>query len=488
MKIICECIRLEKDDQQKIDESKKSPFIVIKDKLSWEEYAKLSMNLFKLNGVSLESIHVRNYPMTFECSHVVGHTKNNGHNLPILEGKTGIEAYLNDKLIGESGNTQVEVNAQGKRIRIIDSEEPVAGMDVVLTIDSRLQKYVYDLLAQERAATAVVLDISNGEILAMVSFPAFNANLISAKMTQAQWQSVIQDPLFPLLNRAVNCSYPPGSIFKIVVAFAALEEKIITPQDKIFCGGGIKVDDTVFHCWNRGGHGHVNLFEALRFSCDCYFFEVSRKLGIDNIVKYAKRFGFGEETGVELPSEHVGLLPTKKWKFLSYGTHWKPYETMIAGIGQGALLATLLQLAVMFGKIYTRNYEFIPTLVRDQGKKSRRANPISEQSLNIIIEALRQVCSCGTAAGSCRTTYGISGKTGSSQVSKIQPTEVGRSPQNIPWKLRDHAIFVGCAPNEHPRYVVAVLVEHGGGGAAVAAPIARKIFDRIMENEKIVSQ
>lgn len=475
-------VELDEEDGVRIYDSrkKKFPFIVIKDGLSWEEYSKLSMILFKLNNISIENAYIRDYTMPFEFSHVVGHTSRSKNSLQIPTGKTGIEAVLNNSLIGEIGNIQTEINSIGKKIRIIDSQEPTDGKDVVITIDSELQKYVYDLLSQEKAGSCVVLDISNGEVLSMVSIPAFDPNIISNKLTQSQWRSITNDPLFPLMNRAVSCSYPPGSIFKIITAFAALSEKIVSPKDKVFCGGGVKLKDHVFHCWNRQGHGSVNLCDALRLSCDCYFFEIAKKLGIDTIVKYAQKFGFGTATGIELPNENSGLLPTKKWKFLRYGTSWKPYETMIAGIGQGAVLATLMQSAVMFGKLYAGNYDFSPTLIKD-GKKNKLQNPINQEYLEIIKNALHQVCVSGTAAGSCRTDYGISGKTGSSQVRKIKTNEAGTNQKLVQWKLRDHAVFVGCAPYKNPRYVVAVLIEHGGGGASVAAPIARKIFDRLMK-------
>jgi penicillin-binding protein 2 len=484
MELLERYIKLEDEDRARIaDLRKKGAFsIVIKDGLSWDEYCGASMILFRLNGVSVENVYARDYAASLEFSHVVGHVAKNKGAAQVLVGKTGIEAALDYRLIGEIGNVQTEVNSVGKKVRIIDSLDPVDGSDVVISIDSRLQKYAYDLLSQEKAGACVVLDISNGEVLAMTSVPAFDPNLISNKMTQSQWQSISNDPLCPLLNRAVDCSYPPGSIFKIIVAFAALSEGIISPQDKIFCGGGVKLDDRVFHCWNRGGHGHINLCDALSLSCDCYFFEAAKRLGIDTIVKYAKKFGFGSESGLELPSENAGLLPTKEWKFLKRGTSWKPYETMIAGIGQGALLATLTQSVVMFGKLYAGNYNFSPTLIKGE-KKNAVKKPINSEYLEIIKKALLQVCVSGTASGSCRTNYGISGKTGSSQVRRIRSDEAGADQKLVQWKLRDHAFFVGCAPNKNPRYAVAVLVEHGGGGAAVAAPIARKIFDRLMKNE-----
>jgi penicillin-binding protein 2 len=315
--------------------------------------------------------------------------------------------------------------------------------------------------------------------VALVSVPGFDSNIISGRITKDQWKSVINDPLSPLLNRAVNGSYPPGSIFKIVTAFAALAEGVITTNDKIFCSGGVQQDDRIFHCWNRNGHGHVDIYNAISLSCDCFFFEIAKRLGIEKIIKYAKKFGFGMEVGIQLPSESTGLLPTKKWKFLRYGSMWKPYETMITAIGQGALLSTLLQLAAMTGKLYANDYNFTITLVKGN-RMLKPKDPMDPGHADVIKRALHHVCSCGTAAGSCNADYGIAGKTGSSQVRKIREEEVGVNQQNFQWKLRDHALFVGCAPVKNPRYVVAVLIEHGGGGASVAAPIARKIFDKLM--------
>ncbi|MDR1551155.1 MAG: penicillin-binding protein 2 [Holosporaceae bacterium] len=484
MKIIRQCLTISEEDAASLNEArrKKYPFIIVKDRLSWEEYSKLSMVLFKLNGVSITNTYSRNYPVGPEFAHIAGYASGSSRDASIYNGKSGIEHYANEQLRGKFGNIQTEVNATGKRVKIIDSLEPTVGEDIILTIDSRLQKYVYDTLSLERAGAAVVLDLSSGEVLAMVSIPSFDPNLFSQGMTKTQWQEVTGNPMFPLINRAVNCSYPPGSIFKIVVAFAALCEGIISPKDRIYCSGGIKLEDRVFHCWNRAGHGYMNLTDALRFSCDCYFFEISRRLGIDRIVGYAEKLGLGSETGLELPTENSGLLPTRRWKFLHYGTTWKPYETMLAGIGQGALLATPLQLATMLGKIYAGNTDFSPTLIKNQrkNKKFDIKNTLDSRHLTIIKDALRQVCTSGTAARSCNTDYGISGKTGSSQVKKIKSHEVGMSQSRIPWKWRDHALFVGCAPVPNSRYVVAVFVEHGGGGASVAAPIARKIFDWLL--------
>jgi len=482
--IISKSVELSDADKTRIENLRKkfAPVILIKDDLSWDEYSKLSMDLFKLSHVSIESNYARNYSMPLEFCHVTGHIARSSGNIPLLIGKTGVEYSCDGELVGEIGNVQTEVNSVGKKVRIIDSQEPKDGRDVVISIDSQLQKYVYDVMSRETAGACVVLDISNGEVLAMVSVPAFDPNIVSRRMTKSQWEAIINDPLTPLMDRIIGGTYPPGSVFKIVVAFAALSEKIISPNDKILCLGGTKVDNHTFHCWNRRGHGRMNLQDALKYSCDCYFYEIAKKLGIDNIVKYAGQFGFGKETEIELFHESSGLLPTKQWKFLRYRTSWKPYETVIAGIGQGALLSTLMQTAVMMGKLYSENYDFTPTLLKGANRNQTK-KAINHELAAIIKEALYQVCASGTASGSCRADYGISGKTGSSQVRRIKETEAGKDQKLFQWKLRDHAFFVGCAPYKNPKYVVAIFVEHGGGGAATAAPLARKIFDRLIKNE-----
>ncbi|MDR0677461.1 MAG: penicillin-binding protein 2 [Holosporaceae bacterium] len=473
----------EADNERIVDSRKrKLPIISLKEELSWDEYAKISMTLFKLDGISIENTYTRSYAIPLEMSHIIGYVSKDSKQF--LIGKTGIETVFNDHLTGKIGNIQEEMNAAGKKIRIINSQKPEDGEDICISIDSQLQSYIYNLLLSEKAGACVVLDISNGEVIAMVSVPSFDINIFSNKMTKKQWEDIGNNRLFPLLNRAINCSYPPGSIFKIIVAFAALSEGIISPKDRVFCAGKLKQDNHTFHCWNRSGHGWMNLQEAIKFSCDCYFFELAKKVGIDNIVKYAKKFGFGVKSGIELTNENPGLLPTKRWKFLRYGSTWKPYETTIVGIGQGALLATLIQIANMMGKLYNEDYNFSSTLIKS-ARKNLASDPIDSTHAKIIKEALHQVCVSGTAAGSCNTDYGISGKTGSSQVRTIKANEAGMNQKFLPWELRDHAFFAACAPYKCPRYVVAILVEHGGGGAMIAAPIVRKIFDKIFEKNKL---
>lgn len=458
--------------------SKTSLPLIIKENLSWDEYAKISMILFKLLNTSIEVIYGRKYEMPLEFSHLVGYVAKDSDRFQILTGKTGLEYYLNDDLTGDIGSSQTEIDSFGTRIRVLETVQPLTGTDVVISIDSKLQKYVYDVISNEKAGACAVINLKNGEIMALVSVPGFDANLMSSKMTQARWDAIKDDNMHPLINRAVS-AYPPGSLFKIVVAFAAISEGVVRPEDNVFCDGSITLDKHIFHCWNRNGHGNVNIYDALRLSCDCYFFEISKRLGINTIVQYAKQFGFGEITDIEIPHENAGLLPSKEWKFLKYKAHWKPYETIITGIGQGATLASIVQIANMFGKLYTANYNFRSTIIKGKSFNDD-ISPINTKHINVIKGALQQVCTSGTAAYSCNAPYGISGKTGSSQVRKISDNMVGMDRSNFEWKYRDHSFFVGCAPNADPKYIVAVFIEHGGSGSKIAAPIARKIFDKLM--------
>lgn len=484
MEFVAENIQLNQEDMEQIAEQKKrrNAFITIKDDLSWDEYTKISVNMFKFNNLIVEHSYMREYIDPEIFGHVTGYTSKNNNDLQMITGKTGLEAYFNDLLTGVIGSKQTEVNAVGKVMRTLETIPAQNGQDLQITINSELQHFVYDLMKEQIAGGCVVLDMS-GNVLALVSFPGFDTNLLSKRMTVKQWSELRDDPLCPMMNRVTNCSYPPGSVFKIVVAAAALEENIVSPQDKIYCAGGVKQDNHTFHCWNRGGHGHMNLTQSLQYSCDCYFYETAKKLGIDNIVMYAEKFGYGDKTCIEIPNENKGLLPTREWKFLRYKTRWMPYETLIAGIGQGSVLTTIIQTATMMGRLYSNSYAFSPTLVGHENLAG--ADEImAPENANVIKKALSLVCTAGTAAKSCKAEYGISGKTGSSQVRKLRKNDAGVHQKNFEWKYRDHAFFAAVAPREKPQYIVVVFVEHGGGGASVAAPIARKIFDKLMTMKK----
>ncbi len=458
------------------------PNICIKESLTQDEYAKVAMNLFKFNGVYLNDIFFRKYSMPKEFSHILGYTSKINGEIQLLSGKTGLELVFDKKLKGQIGYIQHEINSIGKKVRILSKYQPINGEDLILSINAELQHYIYNLLENYKVGACCVLDMS-GKVLALVSVPGYDINSMSKGPNKTEWKEWNTNPYKPLLDRAVSSSYPPGSVFKIITAYAALKEKIISPEEKILCLGGVKQDNHVFHCWNRGGHGWLNITEALSKSCDCYFFELAKKLGIERLSKYARQFGFGEKTGLELPNEKSGLIPSREWKFLRYQNHWCAYETMLTSIGQGAVLTTLIQTATMMGRLYSGNLNYLPTVLAENDNiSSNEIISIDMRAANIVKQGLKQVCLTGTASGSCRTRYGISGKTGSSQVRKLKVGEAGLNQKLIEWKYRDHAFFAGVAPSDSPKYIVVVLIEHGGSGAGVAAPIARKVFDRLMLN------
>ncbi|MBO7454161.1 MAG: penicillin-binding protein 2 [Alphaproteobacteria bacterium] len=459
---------------------RRMPSITIKNELSRDEFAKISMNLFRLKGVHILNTFSRHYSMPLEFSHLIGYTAKNTNEFQVLTGKTGLEIFFDKKLRGNIGNIQKEVNAAGCNIRIIDQENPVNGEDIKLTIDSEIQKFVYDLLGNYKVGACCVLDMK-GNVVALVSFPGYDINSMSLGISHTQWNELNTNEYKPMLNRFSSSVYPPGSVFKIVTAYAALCEGIVSPKDRISCLGGVKLDGHTFHCWHRGGHGKLNIYEALIYSCDCYFFQVAKKLGIQKLDKYARELGFGQKTDIELPNEKSGLIPNKEWKLIRRKSYWKPYETMIAGIGQGYVLTSLIQIASMMGKIYSNNLNYSPSLLPKD--RIKLPIPLKKEACEVIKKALRMVCEAGTARKSCRTAYGIAGKTGSSQVRSIRANEVGVNQQLIEWKSRDHALFAGVAPAASPKYIVAVIIEHGGGGGSVAAPIARKVFDKLLEKD-----
>lgn len=485
LKALSEYLPFSEEDKEKFrkQRDKKCPNIDIKDDLSYDEYAKIAMNLFKLRGVSISSSFSRNYYMPLEFSHVIGYTSKINNNFRIMEGRTGIEASCDEKLRGSLGNIQKEINASGRSVRILGQEDPVAGEDIVLTIDSRIQKFIYDELSQYKVAACCVLDME-GNVVALVSYPGYDIKAMSSEISKAQWDELNNSMYKPLLDRFTNSLYPPGSIFKIVTAYAALKERIISPNDKLYCLGGVKEGNRVFHCWNRGGHGKINISNALVYSCDCYFFELAKKLGIQKIAHYARELGYGQKVGIGLPNEKDGLVPDKLWKLWRYKSDWKTYETMLVGIGQGALLTNLIQTATMFGKLYSNDLNYSPHLIVDENQPEKEKIPLDKYAVDIIKQALHAVCERGTARKSCKVDYGISGKTGSSQVRTMKSGEAGLNQSLIDWKYRDHAFFAGVAPYNNPKYIVAVLVEHGGGGSSVAAPIARKIFDELLHEHR----
>ena len=473
--------------------------VTVRENLDWRDVSRIEVNAPDLPGLSIEVGQSRQYPFAEDFAHVLGYvsavSEKEVTGDPLLElpgfkvGKNGVERVFDLNLRGKAGNTQVEVNAVGRVIRELSRQEGQPGVDLRLTIDRDLQKLAADRLKEEKSASAVILDIHNGDVLALSSVPGFDPNEFVTGLSSKTWRRLINDPYAPLTNKAISGLYAPGSTFKMVVALAALEARIVAPDHRVFCRGHTQLGNARFHCWKRHGHGWQDMYDAHQNSCDVYFYDIAKRIGIDRIAAMATRFGLGTKTGIELPSEKGGVIPTRAWKKALIGTAWQQSETLISGIGQGFILTTPLQLAVMTARIANGGKAVLPRLIRAAEVDGKEEEPvfkdlgISKRSLDVVREGMNRVTNVqqGTAYRVRISEEGMemSGKTGTAQVRRIskaeRDTRVLKNHER-PWRERDHALFVGYAPSDNPRYAVSVIVEHGGGGSKVAAPIARDLL------------
>lgn len=478
--------------------------VTVRENLDWRDVSRIEVNAPDLPGLSIEVGQSRQYPFAEDFAHVLGYvsavSEKEVTGDPLLElpgfkiGKNGVERVFDLNLRGKAGNSQVEVNAVGRVIRELSRQEGQPGANLRLTIDRDLQKLAADRLKAEKSASAVVMDIHNGDVLALSSVPGYDPNEFVTGLSSKTWRRLINDPHAPLTNKAISGLYAPGSTFKMVVALAALEARIVAPDHRVFCRGHTQLGNARFHCWKRHGHGWQDMYDAHQNSCDVYFYDIAKRIGVDRIAEMAKRLGLGAKTGIDLPSEKGGVIPTRAWKKALIGTPWQQGETLISGIGQGFILTTPLQLAVMTARIGNGGKAVVPRLIRPVGEDGTEVEPvfkdlgISKRSMDVVREGMNRVTNVqrGTAYRARISEEGMemSGKTGTAQVRRIskaeRETRVLKNHER-PWRERDHALFVGYAPSDNPRYAVAVVVEHGGGGSKVAAPIAR---DLLLETQK----
>ena len=475
---------------------KKFERIKVLENLDWKTLEMLETNKNYLEGISLVEDFQRIYPQNESFSHLLGYVNKPSKkdlnlpyisNMPLLNiGKQGLEKTFNELLVGQPGNREVEVNSSGRIIREISKKLSTKGKELNLSIDSKIQKYLTSRIAEHKAGSIVLLDIETGEILSMVSTPNFNSNLIIQKPNVDYWNSLLNNSLSPLTNRSIQGLYAPGSTFKMIVAIAALKDGLIDKNDKVFCEGKIEFGDRFFHCWKTKGHGNMDIVSAIQESCDVFFYNLSIKVGIDRIAEVAKDFGLGQTYNVKLLNQKEGIIPNKKWKKNTYKESWYGGETLNAAIGQGYVLASPLQLAIMTARIASGGKKIDPSILKISKKTSFNNMNKYAESLKVIKEAMFKVVneSKGTAINSKASNFNFSGKTGTSQVKKITMAE--RESDNfrkkeIEWKNRDHALFVGYMPSEKPRYSLSVVIEHGGSGASTAAPIARDVFKFIKD-------
>ena len=470
----------------------------IKDRMTLRDATLVESHRLDLPGVMIQVESQRNYPGGMTAAHILGYVGEiSGEQLEKPEfldlhqgsivGQYGVEKSYDRHMRGVAGQKNVEVDALGHEKRATVVERPQAGNDLYLTIDARLQKVAEDLLGEEHGAI-VALDPNSGDILAMASRPGFDPNVLSRELTAKQWVDIVQDEGRPLTNRASQGQYPPGSTFKIPMAIAALETKTMSPSSTVFCNGGYQFGKRLYHDWKAGGHGYVDLHNALVHSCDVYFYTLGQRMGIDVMAEFGKDFGLGKATGVELPSERLGIMPSTAWKQKAKNEQWLPGETISAAIGQGYVTVTPLQMASLIGTVANNGVSYRPRLVQavmdrmtgnlmEMPAVPRGKLSVKPETFRLVKEALADVVTKGTATRAKSSVVSIGGKTGTAQVAALRtgPEE------SIPKKFRDHAWFVAFAPVESPKIAVAVIAEHMGHGGAAAAPLAKDVIETYMK-------
>ncbi|MDB4082092.1 penicillin-binding protein 2 [Candidatus Pelagibacter sp.] len=517
--------------------------LIISKNLTWEQFTKVNYFLHDLVGAKPVLAVSRNYPFSENYTHVLGYVSEaseqdilnnemikNKHVPGLKVGKTGLEKTFENDLIGTNGVQRYEVNAYGKRISQLDHTDGLSGKTIKLTIDTEIQKLSNELL-KDVAGSISVMDIYTGEILAMQSSPSFDPNLFLFGINQDDWQLIRNNPLKPLVNKTLSGLYSPGSTIKPIVALSALENGIIDKNFKINCTGKIEMYGQTYHCWKKKGHGLVNLKSAMKQSCDTYFYEVARKLGVDRLKKTSVKFGLGKKVLDEtFSNEKKGLIPDTEWKINNLGKGWVIGETLITGIGQGYTQTTPLQLCLMTAqlanggfKIYpkiiveenSRTAEDIRVLINENRKKLNEENsglkeatdilgllnkkefePLFENAENIKIVREAMFASTNEVRGTSYASriedpkYQFAGKTGTSQVKRI--TELDRELDlktfEIPYNERDHALYIAFGPYKNPRYALSIVIEHGGSGSSAAAPIAKKLFKLIIDRHELREQ
>lgn len=504
-RVLKACLPFEEGEfESLLEKMKKSPRyrpFLMKERLSWDEVCSVELNLPELDGVEIQQIHKRRYPYPFETSHLIGFVQipQEGEEedeallrLPGYRvGKTGLEKLYNDSLKGKAGYREVEVNAHRRIIRDLSYEESEPGSSLTLSIDFEIQKKIYDLLSAHQSGSALVMDAWTGELLAFVSYPGFDSNVFVDGISRENWKELQENSTRPLTNKAIHGLYEPASTFKSVVGLAGLESRKITGKTHVLCNGYVEVGGHRFHCWKKGGHGYVTLEQAIAQSCDVYFYEIGQTIGHKAILSMAETLGLGHATNIELPGERSGLIPSQDWMQKRFKRSWRKGDTFLLSIGHGNIMATPLQLAVLQARMIT-GYEITPTLFKST--KTRRDFPpinLKKENVELILSGLSQVVNepwgTGFRARIEDPKLMMAGKTGTAQVRRISMKErasgVLKNDQ-LPWHLRDHALFLGYAPAHSPRYVCSVVVEHGGGGGGASAPIARDILFLVQKKKE----
>lgn len=468
----------------------RAPFtpITITKSLSFNNIAKVELNQPDLTGIDFIDIPLRHYADGASTGHLLGYVgrtddykkdkagvKGWAPDFPV--GRQGIEKLYESELGGKPGFVHHETNAVGRPIRQLEKQNPVKGDDLHLTIDHEMQQFCLKQL-EGKVGSVVLLNAKTGGIISAVSTPSFDPNDFAEGIDPSDWKELLNNSDKPLLNRSFQGTYSPGSTFKLVVAQAALEEGLVKPNEIMNCRGKIKLGRREFHCWKK--HGKVDLVDSISGSCDIYFYELAKRLGAKKIAIYAEKFGYGVRSNIGIP-EKAGLLPTPEWKMRVKNERWTTGEDFITGIGQGFLLSTPLQMAVMSARIAT-GFEIKPVLLQKHEKTQTQVAPLNEAYLKILRQGMYNVVnsSKGTAKNAKRKNTTIVGKTGTVQVISKR-IEEGVKMSSVPLKKRPHAMFVGYAPYDNPQFAISVVVENGGSGSGAAAPIGANVLEKVTE-------
>ena len=483
--------------------------LIVSNNLSWDKFSKINNHLYDLNGVKPVISISRNYPFDENFTHIIGYVSQANEQdientelikknfVPGLKvGKIGLEKSFEEKLIGTNDIERYEVNAYGRRISQLEFQKGKKGQTLKLTVDTEIQKLANELL-KDKAGSICVMDIFTGEVIAMHSSPSFDPNLFVFGISQDNWQIIRNDPMKPLLNKTLQGRYSPGSTLKPIVALSALENGIINTNFTVRCTGKTEMYDQTYHCWKKEGHGYVSLRNAMKMSCDTYFYEIARKLGVDKLSETAKKFGLGKKVFNNLfEIEKDGLIPNTQWKKNALGKGWLLGETIITGIGQGYIQTTPIQLCLMTAQIANGGYKIYPKILiddKDKIKPSDYYTPLYKNSRNIKIIQDAMFGSTNEVMGTSYRSridnpkYQFAGKTGTAQVKKIteRERELDLKTSEIPYEQRDHALYIAYGPYVNPRYALSIVVEHGGNGSTTAAPMAKRLFKLIIDRHEM---
>ena len=486
--------------------------IIISDNLSWSEFARLNIFLHEIPGIKPVVSIARKYIEDGSFSHIIGYVsavsvkdlENSALlrkiNIPGLKtGKNGLEKSLNEDMIGKPGLQRFEVNAYGKRIKELKFVEGTAGKNYRTTLDIDVQQFTSELL-KDKSGSICVMDIYTGDIIAMVSSPTFDANKFVHGIDTKDWQDLINDDKKPLINKSIAGLYPPGSTIKPLVALSALENDVISPNTTTECKGVIELYGHTYHCWKEKGHGFLRLREGIKQSCDIYFYEVARRLGVDRLAETANKFGLGNKVLDILDEERTGLVPSTKWKLKNIGRGWLLGETLLAGIGQGYFQVTPIQLCLMTAQLANGGYKIKPKIIYNEQALQSTTDASREQfgqlyrnqeNVKFVLDAQFGATNepMGTSFRSrhVKPEYIFAGKTGTSQIRSItaEERELKIKQKDLPYKRRDHALFTAFAPYKNPRYAFSVVIEHGGAGSSAAAPLAKKVIKKVLDRQQL---